>query len=283
MENINKDIQKVIERAKAKASVQAPVPKDQIINRIGNYMLTQSNIPDSYLEQELSDLTLTSSQRKVCMQIIQAYKGDLYDNLKSGQGIYLWASGKGDNEWGTGTGKTSLAVILVKSIINNLAKYVYSSLAKHEQDALEITEWKTSVRRHNIFQSRHIPYFITGATYFQKLNDADRSEKERLKARARKALILIWDDYGTEKIEWYHDEVFALLNDRVNNNRPIIFTSNWELDIFANMGYKNNSEELKEIGGRLASRIASMVSNLVFRMEGKDWRKEELKNIDWQR
>lgn len=268
-------------RLNKKDSLASSVPVEKIINRIAEYMLAQSNIRDKYLEQDLSDLNLDADQKKICNQIIHAYKDSLKNYLEKGQGAYLWASGNEDNQWGTGTGKTSLAVILIKEVRKDLARYVYNNLPTRKQEALEERNFSTRVWEHDIFKSRHVPYFIKGSDYFPSLQSADNYEEKRLKARAREAKILIWDDFGTEKIEWFHDEMYSLIDYRVENNRPIIFTSNWYFDVFANQDYKKNSERMKENGGRLASRIAGMVKNMVFRMEGADWRMKELKNINW--
>lgn len=278
---IKKKVEEVYRKLKKKGSVAEPTAKEELITKIADYMLAQSNIPAKYLDQDLSDLNLSGDQKKMCDQIIHAYKDSLRSNLEEGQGAYLWASGNEKNRWGTGTGKTSLAVMLIKEIKEKLAEYVYDSLDRRQREALENQSFTTRVWEHNIFLSQHIPYYITGAKYFQDLQMADSFEKKRLKARASKAIILIWDDFGTEKIEWYHDEMFTLLNTRIENKRPIIFTSNWNFDIFAKEEYKKNSAKMKERGGRLASRIAGMVKSMVFRMEGEDWRMKDLKNINW--
>ena len=79
-------------------------------------------------------------------------------------------------------------------------------------------------------------------------------------AEAKKAGMLILEDIGVEKAsEWTQERLYTLINHRYEHMKPIIVTSN------------KNLEELEEqVGTRTTSRIAEMCTGVT--LKGKDRR-----------
>lgn len=84
--------------------------------------------------------------------------------------------------------------------------------------------------------------------------------------RLAKAQILLIDDLGTEKLSEFTEEMtYRILNERYNNCRPLIITSNYP-------ARSANGEDLTaRLGDRIGSRLAQMTT--VVAMEGPDLRR----------
>jgi len=254
---------------KKEGLVEAAKEKEKIISQLANYMLAQSNLPQKILDQELANLSLKPEQKEVCLQAVQTYGNNLQGHLTAGQGVYFWVPEAAEDTHGFKINKSLPAVILLKSIIKKLAKHIYNSLNKRKQEALAVRDFSVPLRKHDILCSQQIPYFISESVFFRDLRELERVERKKLKNRAEKAVLLIWNGLGNEKLDWYHDQVFSLLETRIANSRPIIFTSDWDFDIFAKLDYDAANERMKKKGGRIASRIAGMVGDLKFKLEAE--------------
>lgn len=108
---------------------------------------------------------------------------------KSGKGLYLWSKTPG-------SGKTFLACCIGKSV-----------MIKHD------------------LQMR----FITAPDYLAKVGESYKRQRGEYDESAvyRECDLLIFDDIGAQKTgEWQSQEIFRIINERLNIGKIIIFTSN---------------------------------------------------------
>lgn len=94
---------------------------------------------------------------------------------------------------------------------------------------------------------------------------SDRGAEHELKRLCSVPLLLL-DDLGTEKIsEWTEEATYRLLNERYNECRPLIVTSNLptQSDVGEDLGDK--------LGGRIVSRLSQMTTIVV--LDGPDRRR----------
>jgi DNA replication protein DnaC len=83
---------------------------------------------------------------------------------------------------------------------------------------------------------------------------SDRGAETELKRLCRVPLLLL-DDLGTEKIsEWTEEATYRLLNERYNECRPLIITSN-----LPTQGATGDDLQAK-LGGRIVSRLSQMTT-----------------------
>lgn len=108
------------------------------------------------------------------------------------KGLYLWSSTKG-------SGKTFLACCLAVSV-----------QVKHRK----------RIR------------FVSTPEYLEKVAESykrDQTQQDILYAY-RNCDLLVLDDFGSEKRgEWQNQELFKLIDYRLNNGKPIIVTANYEI------------------------------------------------------
>lgn len=87
--------------------------------------------------------------------------------------------------------------------------------------------------------------------------------------------FLFIDDLGAERVSangeetWVQEYIFNILNDRLSNRMPTIFTSNY--------GLKELRDE-KGLQPRICDRIARMVSWANVKIEAPNYRREQVKN-----
>lgn len=119
-----------------------------------------------------------------------------YKVLDKGIGIYLFGT--------KGTGKSRLTACMANELMNNYYTVLYTNFSE-------------------------ISKYIRGT--FNKTNETEYDFLERLTSID----FLFIDDFGTEKVTkndedlWLQEKVFEVINKRYNNNKPIIFTSNYSL------------------------------------------------------
>ena len=79
--------------------------------------------------------------------------------------------------------------------------------------------------------------------------------------------VLVLDDFGVEKMtDWVAETLFTIINERYNNQRQTIITSNLTVQAMES----NLNGEYSETGTRIISRIRSMCKRV--EIKGKDWR-----------
>lgn len=83
-------------------------------------------------------------------------------------------------------------------------------------------------------------------------------------ARLQQHPLVVFDDLGAEKAtEWVEEQLFRILDDRLNNSLPTFFTTNW-----------CDSELEKRLNPRIVSRIMEMASFVT--VQGEDRRVDKL-------
>lgn len=116
--------------------------------------------------------------------------------LDKGIGIYLFGN--------KGTGKSHLTACMANELMNNYYSALYTNFSE-------------------------ISKYIRGT--FNKTSESEYDFLERL----TNIDFLFIDDFGTELVTkndqdlWLQEKVFEVINKRYNNNKPIIFTSNYSL------------------------------------------------------
>ena len=72
--------------------------------------------------------------------------------------------------------------------------------------------------------------------------------------------LLIIDDLGKEKIsDWVLGKLFEIINNRYENDRPVVITSNYSLDELKN---RLSTEKNTDTAGAIASRLCEMTQGL---------------------
>jgi DNA replication protein DnaC len=178
----------------------------------------------SFDRPPVSDMARDLQLRGVVEQV-RSYVAELEDRLSIGSG--LWFMGN------TGTGKTTLAMLASKAALEagySVAIYSLPKLLAH-------------IRR--TYDSE--PGGDSYLAFFERLTSVD---------------LLHIDDLGAEKkSDWVLEQLYALINERYEEKRSIVITTNFDRD------------ELEEqIGPRIVSRLTEMAEPLP--MFGDDNRKE---------
>jgi DNA replication protein DnaC len=91
----------------------------------------------------------------------------------------------------------------------------------------------------------YVPKFIEDV---RSSFDAPREEREAFMARAIGSDLLVLDDLGAERVtDWVRERIGVIINERWANARPVIITTNADLDHFA-----------ETLGDRAISRLKAM-------------------------
>ncbi len=143
-----------------------------------------------------------------------------------------------------GVGKTHLAVAIMRRAMIDNSKGAYRV--------------DTCVR--GIYDARFIP--VTSLLLRIKAafgQEAQESESEII-SRISDVGLLVLDDLGAEKAsDWVLQTIYTIIDIRSREGRPIIITSNLDLDVIA-----------KKLSDRVSSRIAGMCE--IIALAGKDRR-----------
>ena len=148
--------------------------------------------------------------------------------LDKGIGIYMYGT--------KGTGKTHLTACIANELMSKYYSVLYTNF----------TEISKTIR--GSFGSRN----ESESAFMNKLANID---------------FLFIDDFGTELVTkdgedlWLQEKIFEVINKRYNNNKPIIFTSNYSL-----------VEMIKDRG--LAEKTVDRISEMceIMKLEGKSYR-----------
>lgn len=151
-----------------------------------------TGVPPQYCDADLRKFDFAayerdmSQLRDIMVDFLQNYRERW---VKSEKGLYLWSKTPG-------SGKTFLACCLAKSV-----------MVKHDLQMRFVT----------------VPDYLAkvGESYKRQPGESDES------AVYRECDLLIFDDIGTQKTgEWQEQEVFRIINERLNAGKITIFTSN---------------------------------------------------------
>jgi DNA replication protein DnaC len=162
----------------------------------------------SFDRPPISDMAHRAETREAVGKV-RAFIEDVDENLKTGRGLWLF----GD----TGTGKTTLAMLVSKMALERGHSVAIYSLPK----------LLARIRRTYDEEPGGDSYL----TFFERLTSVD---------------LLHIDDFGAEKrSDWVLEQLYALVNERYEDQRSILLTTNLAVD---------KLEE--QIGGRTVSRLS---------------------------
>jgi len=145
---------------------------------------------------------------------VQSFVDDLDANLAAGKGLWLMGN--------TGTGKTTLGMLVAKAALaagKTVAVYFTPKLLTQIRQTYQATESEDAYH-----------------AFFQRLTSVD---------------LLYIDDLGSERhTDWVVEQLYALVNERYENERSLLVTSNAERDV-------GEGQQLlaEQIGARTVSRL----------------------------
>lgn len=170
----------------------------------------------SFDRPPVSDMERDMATRHV-VGAVRAFIDDLDENLASGQGMWLM----GD----TGTGKTTLGMLVAKATLSagkTAAVYFTPKLLTQIRQTYQATESEDAYD-----------------AFFRRLTSVD---------------LLYIDDLGSERhTDWVVEQLYALVNERYENQRSVLVTSNAEGDV--DRGQRQLEEQ---IGARTVSRLVEI-------------------------
>ena len=167
----------------------------------------------SFDRPPVSDMTRDMSTRHV-VGAVRAFTEDLEDNLAAGRGMWLMG--------GTGTGKTTLGMLVAKTALaasKTVAVYFTPKLLTQIRQTYQATESEDAYE-----------------AFFRRLTSVD---------------LLYIDDLGSERhTDWVVEQLYALVNERYENRRSMLVTSNAGRDV-----EEGRRQLAEQIGSRTVSRL----------------------------
>ena len=167
----------------------------------------------SFERPPVSDMARDMSTRHV-VSAVQDYVERLDENLASGRGMWLMGN--------TGTGKTTLGMLVAKTALaagRTVAVYFTPKLLTQIRQTYQATESEDAYD-----------------AFFRRLTSVD---------------LLYIDDLGSERhTDWVVEQLYALVNERYENQRSMLVTSNAAQDV-----EEGRSQLENQIGPRTVSRL----------------------------
>lgn len=203
-------------------------------------------IPADYRHTSIDSSPAKGSQEAI-YKLLEKYVATFQDRTHEIKSLYLWSASPG-------TGKTTTAVALLNEyIIAHIQSHLIDGLRPAMTPAyfLDVNELQTLF---NKFNRPNVPQNIA--------QEASEGYYERLEL-ASKVNILVGDDIGVRgATEAFRGDLHSLINERVANKRPTIYTSNLPL------------EEMSQVfDERLYDRMRHQCLELAFAGESKRGRK----------
>ncbi|NLN48637.1 MAG: ATP-binding protein [Clostridiales bacterium] len=151
------------------------------------------------------------------------------------KGIGLYISGN------YGTGKTHIAAAIAIELMNKCIPVIFTTLPR-----------------------------LLGQIKGTFDNDVEKLNEQQIIDIFSNVDLLILDDVGKERVtEWRLEKLFEILNNRYENNLPIVFTSNYSLEVLPQkLSISKNNTDVAE---SIVSRIYEMCRGIP--MNGLDYRK----------
>lgn len=173
----------------------------------------------SFDRPPVSDMARDMTSRHV-VEAVRAYADGLDENLAAGNGLWLMGN--------TGTGKTTLAMLIAKKALaagKTAAIYFTPKLLTQIRQTYQATESEDAYE-----------------AFFKRLTSVD---------------LLYIDDLGAERhTDWVVEQLYALVNERYENERSLLITSNAAKDV------DEGRRELEEqIGIRTVSRLVEICND----------------------
>jgi DNA replication protein DnaC len=171
----------------------------------------------SFDRPPVSDMTRDMTTRQV-VQAARSYVENLNENLARGKGI--WFMG------GTGTGKTTLGMLIASEALKagkTVGIYFAPKLLTRIRQTYQEAETENAYSQ-----------------FFERVTSVD---------------LLYIDDLGSERrTDWVVEQLYAVVNERYENQRPMLITSNAEGEIVA-----EGQQQLEDqIGRRTISRLVEI-------------------------
>jgi DNA replication protein DnaC len=167
----------------------------------------------SFDRPPVSDMTRDMSTRHV-VGAVRAFTEALDDNLAAGHGMWLMGN--------TGTGKTTLGMLVAKTALaasKTVAVYFTPKLLTQIRQTYQATDSEDAYD-----------------AFFRRLTSVD---------------LLYIDDLGSERhTDWVVEQLYALVNERYENRRSMLVTSNADADVD-----KGQRQLEEQIGSRTVSRL----------------------------
>ena len=118
----------------------------------------------------------------------------------------------------------------------------------------------------NALMARRVPVLMTSIIRLTGIGADDLAETLRQMKRAQ---LLILDDLGAERgTDFKLEQVYNIIDDRANSNRPMLVTTNLTMD------------DMKNAGDMRYNRIWERVRSMCYpvRMDGESWRRQTTLN-----
>jgi DNA replication protein DnaC len=167
----------------------------------------------SFDRPPVSDMERDMASRHV-VNAVREYVAALDENLAAGRGLWLMGS--------TGTGKTTLGMLVAKTALaagKTAAVYFTPKLLTQIRQTYQATDSEDAYD-----------------AFFRRLTSVD---------------LLYIDDLGSERhTDWVVEQLYALVNERYENRRSMLVTSNADADVD-----KGRRQLEEQIGSRTVSRL----------------------------
>lgn len=214
-----------------------------------NGIVGLAGVPKKYKTATMKNLPI----EKENPDIYEAVKGiceNIEQFIDNGVGLYLYSSPNPENKKGTGTGKTTTALTI-------LNRYLQHRLVQHTKHERKIEELPALFVRASKLQNTYNAQFRGD----RQQQDEASGKFYALKNKMLEADLLVIDDIALRgSTEAFANEVYEIIDDRVNEERAIILTSNEPIEVVG-----------KILSEQIRSRIEGSCELLAF--EGKDYRK----------
>lgn len=204
-----------------------------------------TGVPKKYKGARIDNLPIAEANPKAFNIIKQYVENVLMFTQEKNAGLFLYSIPQKDNQFGTGTGKTSSAItVLNHFVIERSRAYFKGQQTIQDNPAIFIK----STELQNAFNAQ-----------FRGTKEMQEKASQRyysLKNAVKKTELVVLDDIatrGSRISEAYEDELYEMLDYRAVNGHTSIFTSNVGMD-----------EVTRCLGDRIASRIAGMTVKVGF-------------------
>lgn len=195
-------------------------------------LLEGSGIKQRFTRRTFESFVTDTPERHAAYDAARAYADDFDRHAVEGGGLYI--------EGTFGTGKTHLAAAIAMHLIERERRVIFRTADDLFREIKET---------------------------FDKDDGSERKVLERYKT----CDLLIIDDLGKEQAtDWTTSQLYAIINDRYENQKPVIITTNFNEDGLIAMESPRNVGEhrIRAILSRLHETTTAMT------MTGKDWRSQ---------
>lgn len=209
-----------------------------------------SNVPFKYRNAFMKVLP-TQKENPVPYAFVEAYTGNILNNVKEGVGMFFYSIPNEDNLFGTGTGKTTTAATI-------LNEYVIARVIEHTKGVRPIEKNPALFYKASELQNLYNAQFR--GTF--DMQESASKKYYKIKKMLMTVELVVLDDIGVRNkiTDAFENELTEIIDARENSVLTTIFTSNLPLEKLGPI-----------LGERIVSRIAGMTEPIAFK--GKDFRR----------